>query len=110
MDKEACRQVLREHFGISAVEPSIPIECLDGSKMYPDLKTTNYYPTTYIELHGPYHEQIEDSTDYTWRKHQKYMELKLNLIEIWADQPKKEPKYSKTHLRNVLEAKGLRRQ
>jgi len=108
-DKDICRKVLRDEFGIHAVEPLQALECLDGSHMYPDLRTTNYNPTTYIELHGPYHEQINDTSDYTYRKYKKYEELKLNLIEIWADQPTKTPKYSKSHLIAVLIAKGIRK-
>jgi len=48
--------------------------------------------------------------DYTWRKRKKYEDLRVDMIEIWADQPKKTPKYSKVHVRQVLEANKIRRQ
>jgi len=110
LDKDIVRRVLWKHFGIAAVEPSDALLCLDGTHIFPDLETTNYTPKTYFELQGPYHEQIEDSMDYTWRKRKKYEELRVDMIEIWADQPKSTPKYSISHIRQVLEANNIRRQ
>ena len=66
-DKDLLRNILWKNFGIAAIEPPNALECLDGTHIWADLRTTNYKPVTYFEMHGPYHPQINDSSDYTYR-------------------------------------------
>lgn len=105
-DKQHLINILRESFGIHSIT-SEPLLCLDGKHIIPDVETTDYNPKTYFELHGEYHEQIEDSSDYTWRKRKKYEELGLNLVEIWKTLT---DDYDEIMVVMVLKQNGIRKQ
>lgn len=72
----------------------------------PDLVSTDHFPKTYIELHGEYHNDIEDNTDYTWQKRRKYIDLNYELVEIWKD-PKKG--YTNENVIAKMESHGFKR-
>ena len=104
-DKDLLRSILWVEFGIAAVEPLDALLCLDGSHIWPDLETTNYFPTTYFELHGPYHNDVKFTSDYTYKKFMKYQELKVGLVEIWSDT---DGNYSREDIIEVLRLKKIK--
>ena len=105
-DKQKVITIIREEFGYHFVRPLRALQCLDGSYILPDLVSTDYRIKTYIELHGFYHNDIEDSTDYTYQKRKKYLELGLELIEIWKD---KKHGYTRENVITRLESHGFTR-
>jgi hypothetical protein len=105
-DKQHLIDILRENFGIHSIT-SDRMKCVDGSSIIPDVETTDYDPKTYFELHGEYHEQINDTSDYTFRKRKKYEDLGLNLVEIWKTLT---DGYEEKKVIEVLEANGIRKQ
>jgi hypothetical protein len=90
-------------FGIASIRPE-PLFDEYKRPFYPDVMTTNWNPTTYFEMNGPYHNDVDDFRLYDTKKRIKYEDAKVPVIYFWSD---KNGVYDEENIIEVCERHGF---
>ena len=107
-DKQILIDILRDNFGIHSVRGDV-VHTIRNTVRYPDVTTTDYLPTLYLELDGEYHGFGDDisTSNGTFRRNKDYEDLGYRLIVI---NKLDTDGYNKRKIVALLKAHGIRDQ